>query len=128
MSKLANALREKHYHNNWELLVKLGGQDDVAIEYTARAPGRLGWTMTNKTDVWSPRPHSKLDEPKGMSRTYAKTFLGVRKESWPVAIAWAIEQFGHVFVPSPFGGYLPRHLVEKARRVVAVTSPVRTSE
>jgi hypothetical protein len=73
--------------------------------------------MSDKTTVWSPFADKRLNPPKGLARTYQKIFLGKRKESWPAALAWAGENFERSFAASPFGGYLPTSIIEKARKL-----------
>lgn len=115
MSKLANQLREIRVYNNHGLLMQFGGENDVAIEYYARPSGRIGWTMVNHSEVWSPRSNPKLAR-EGLSSTWKKSFQGNRAESYYAARNWAMETFGHDYVPSPFGGMIPKHVRHKAEQ------------
>lgn len=117
MSKLTERLRDKGYYNNHHLLAAFGGHDDVCIEYHRPAEGRLGWCDVRRTEVWSPKKHQKLDTENRRSVFNSgsrKEFLGARKDSFSAALNWATEQFGHKYAPSPFGGYLPKHVLDKA--------------
>lgn len=119
MSKLADQLRELKVFNNWELLMRFGAVGDVAIEYRRPPEGRLGWCQTRRTDVWSPRDHPKLErDTGGLSRGAKKTFSGNRAASFYIARNWAMEEFGHDYVPSPFGGHIPKHVLAKAQNAV----------
>ncbi len=116
MSKLSNQLRELKIYNNHGLLTKFGGPDDVAIEYHRPADGRLGWTDTAHTSVWSIRENAKLGKPRRSIHSGGeKQFLGLRRETYQLAINWAMETFGHDYSPSPFGGHIPRHILAKAQ-------------
>lgn len=46
-------------------------------------------------------------------------FFGIRRESMSAALAWASEEFREIYVASPFGGYIPKHILTKAKRLVA---------
>lgn len=120
MSKLSDALREQKIFNNWYMLIQFGGDMDVAVEYHRPAEGRLGWCDSSRTRVWSPRKNPKLGGPTGLSREWVKNFLGIRKESLPAALAWASEEFREIYVVSPFGGYLPKHIILKAKKSIKV--------
>lgn len=119
MSKLADQLRAIRVFNNWGLLKKFGTEMDVAIEYHRPAEGRLGWTESSHTSVWSPHQNPKLGKPRrwGQHGTN-KEFHGLRRDSLPAALAWAGDVFGQKYVPSPFGGYIPEHVRFKARMAV----------
>lgn len=116
VSKTANRLRRLNVHNNWELLRTFGGPYDVAVTYQPAPRGRLGMAESDKSRVWSPRRHSKL-ELKPLYRCSEKVFVGRRRDSFPQALAWAVETFKHEFVISPFGGRVPKHVVERAKQV-----------
>jgi hypothetical protein len=117
MSKLADQFRAIGIYNNWGMIERFGLPDDVAIEYRRPADGRLGWTETHRTVVWRPGVHPKLAAPRrGIGdRSVEKEFFGLRRESFYTARNWAMEEFGHDYVPSPFGGHIPKHLLSKAR-------------
>jgi hypothetical protein len=120
LSKLSEQLRAIKVHNNFEMLMRFGGADDVAIEYHRPAPGRLGWADSHRTTVWSPKANPKLPAPKrfALSVRGEKEFVGMRKLSFAGAVAWAVAQFGHKYVPSPFGGQIPVHVLVKAKAAV----------
>lgn len=122
MSKLADALRVRKIYNNFGILHHWGDAKCVAIEYSRRPDGRLGACMTNHTDVWSPRPNEHL-EKEPLSTTYRKRFFGKRSETYRLARNWAAEIFGHDYVPSPFGGLIPRHVKARAERFASTTPP-----
>jgi len=115
-SKWADRLREIKVFNNWILLERFGKSGDVAIVYHHPAEGRLGWSESHHTQVWSPLKHSALPHSKTYGARYGEVkFHGMRAESFPKALAWAQAQFKHKYVPSPFGGYIPEHIRFKAR-------------
>lgn len=122
MSKLADQLRQLKIFNNHELLRRFGDQDCVAIEYHRPPAGRLGWCESCRTQVWSVFKNPKLSVETALSSVFSKTFLGNRSESYYAARNWAMEQFGHDYVPSPFGGLIPKHLHHKAKRVALETA------
>lgn len=119
MSKLADQLRGLKVFNNHELLRRFGRGLDVVIEYHRPAPGRLGWCDTHKSTVWSVSRNPRLESPKrALSVAGEKEFHGVRRESLPAALAWARNEFGHDYVASPFGGYIPQHTRHHAEMAV----------
>lgn len=124
MSKLSDALREQKIFNNWEMLVRFGGELDVAIDYHRPAEGRMGWCDVRRTTVWSPRSNPRLMGPKKMRSGTEREFLGARKESLPAALAWASDEFREIYVPSPFGGYLPKHIVTKAKKGITAQKSI----
>jgi hypothetical protein len=121
-SKFADDLRRLKVYNNWEVLRRFGTAQDVVIEYKPAPEGRLGYGTTDKTLVWSPRPNPHLKTPeqqRRMTSSHAQEFVGTRKATWPVALKWAYEHFPDVkFVPSPFGGHLPKRVVDAAKKAV----------
>lgn len=122
MSKLGEQLREMGVHSNWALLTRFGDVNDVAIQYYRPAEGRLGWCQSRRTEVWSPRDNPKLEsDPTGLHRGKKKTFHGARALSFYLARNWAMEEFGHDYVPSPFGGHIPKHVLAKAQNAAKHT-------
>ena len=115
MSKLGEQLRAIGVYNNHNILVRFGDINDVAIEYYRPAEGRAGWCETRHTTVWSPHKNPKL-KVRGL-RT-SKDFQGSRNESLPAAFTWASNEFGHTYVPSPHGGYIPKHVLAKIKAAV----------
>lgn len=119
MSKLSEQLRELGYYNNFELLRQFGRDTDVVVEYHRPAEGRAGWCDTHKSSVWSPIPNAKLEKPKRITSVPGeKEFHGLRTKSLPAALEWARHQFGDDYVPSPFGGYIPKHTRHRAEMAV----------
>lgn len=118
MSKLAEQLKTIKVFNNWEILRQFGDAQDVAIEYHRPAEGRLGWSESCHTAVWSPRSNPHLEVPRGLKVGYTKRFHGKRSESYYAARNWAMETFGHDYVTSPFGGLIPKHVKAKAENAV----------
>lgn len=125
MSKFADQLRTLKVFNNWELIYRFGTTDDVVIEYRRPASGRLGWCDTHRTSVWSSIKTNKLPVPKQhLSTTPSeKEFYGLRSQSFPEALRWAGATFGHTYVPSPFGGHVPQHVLKKAKAAVKNIPP-----
>lgn len=119
-SKFATSLRVIGVHNNYGMLERFGTMGDVTIEYHSGSQSILG--DITRTTVWSVHPHPKLkvDERK-LGGQPEKTFIGNRAATFQLAVNWAMEQFGHDYEPSPFGGRLPSHVLHKARRA-AVTN------
>lgn len=109
MSKLADQLRAIRLFNNYDLLRRFGSSGDVAIEYS---PSER-WNV-NRTTVWSPHSHPKLEASK-QDRNWEKTFIGKRAETFWLARNWAAQEFGHDYEPSPFGGHIPSHIRHKAK-------------
>ena len=116
MSKMADDLRMVKVFNNWEMLERFGSLGDAVVGYHASARGRMGICDYDRTVVWSPWSHPSLTPTRGMSRSFEKIFPGRRKLSFPTALSWAEEQFGHKYAPSPFGGWLPVHVVKRAKK------------
>lgn len=114
MSRMTDRFREIKVVNNWELLTRYGSGNDVAIEYSRPAEGRAGWCETTKTTVWSPWQNPKLEKPRKFQPGTNREFGGLRRESLPLALAWAKEQFGADYVSSPFGGYIPKGVWKRA--------------
>lgn len=114
-SKLAYALREKHrVFNNHDLLLSFGRHKDVAVEYTQ---GDSRACSVNHTSVYSPR--FKTDPFAPHYGDGCKWFVGKKHDSMPLAMAWAASQYHiHHWAPSPFGGYVPQHVMERARAAV----------
>lgn len=116
MSKLQDALRAIKVFNNHNLLTRFGGPDDVAVEYHPSPRGRLGYAQCDKTKVWSPRPHRDLKrDERGLGSVYQKEFLGNRKETFDRAIIWAAAALKVEFATSPFGGRVPKRVLDKAK-------------
>lgn len=115
MSKLTEQLQAIKVYNNWYLLLQFGDATSVAITYSRPAEGRLGWTDTCHTDVWSPKANPKL-EPAPLSAGSRKRFRGKCAESYYAARNWAMEEFGDDYVSSPFGGLIPKHVKARAER------------
>lgn len=116
MSKLADSLRAIRVCNNWEMLKRFGTKQDVVVDYHVYVPGRAGFGSYMHTEVWSMRPHSKLEESQWPRNTFFKKFRGKRSDSLPEALAWvAAELECGPLVPSPFRGYLPVDVVKKAK-------------
>ena len=125
MSKLANKLRALNVYNNWNMLQRFGTTGDAAIEY--KPPTVLRGMYTS---VWSPYKHPQLNPPeaqRGLTNTHYQEFSGKRAASFPVALKWAEKMLGHEYVISPFGGRLPKHVVDKARATVREAFPPTTS-
>ena len=117
MRNLATKLRDIRCFNNWDLLTRFGTAGDVAIEYVnpdARS------VRPRHTAVWAPRAHPKLPPPPNnlQAARGRKEFLGKQTESLGPAIAWANQTFGHVYVKSPFRGYVPEHVLDRAKEAV----------
>lgn len=111
MSKLADQLRILKIFNNWELLKRFGASGDVVIEYHSAER----WSVY-RTEVWSPLKHPMLSQSKRDRDVGCKEFLGKRSETFQLAVNWAMLAFGHDYVPSPFGGYVPTHVRHKAEQ------------
>jgi len=107
MSKLADRLNKMDIFNNHNLLQAFGGLKDVAVEYHRPPPGRLGWASFNGTTVWRPPIKNKPG--------VKKEFYGKRSKSFPEAVKWATENAKYELVPGPFGGHIPKHILEKAK-------------
>lgn len=117
MSKLSDALNDIGVHNNWDMLRRFGNVTAVAVEYSKPPQGRLGWGRAQHTSVWAPskkHPVVPLDDKWPHSHA-VKRFTGPRRDSLPEAMKWVAVNIGGEFVPSPFGGYLPKAVVEKAK-------------
>jgi hypothetical protein len=116
MGKLSDQLRAIRVFNNYDLLMQFGRPDDIAIEYYAPSPRAC---EAHRTKVWSPRRNAKLnDDLSAIAQSYSKTFVGLKRDTFWVAVQWAMDEFGHDYVPSPFGGYIPKHLKSKAMQAV----------
>ena len=115
MSKLATQLNPRGLHNNWDLLKRFGKTGDVAIEYHRPAPGRLGIAETTHTRVWSYWKTPHLERPTNGASGVERRFPGKKSHSFPLALKWAMDTFKHTYVPSPFGGWIPRHVLGRAK-------------
>lgn len=114
---MADALHAIGVHNNWGMLAEFGDRLDAAVEYIRPAEGRGGWSRIQHTRVWARvKGHPVIPLGDKWPHSHAvKEFSGPRRDSLPAALAWATENLGCEFVPSPFGGYLPKHVVDKAK-------------
>ena len=121
MTKLGEKLRAIRIFNNWDILVRFGDINDVSIEYHRPAEGRMGWCETRHTRVWSPHQNPRL-KIVGLKSGTSKDFQGSRSESLPAALAWASNEFGHTYVPSPHGGYIPKHVLTKIKAALKETT------
>jgi hypothetical protein len=117
MSKLADALRDIRIRNNWDMLMMFGEGNDVAVKYYRPPEGRSGWGRFQHTAVWAPtKKHPVVPLDDKWPHSYAvKRFLGPRASSVPEALKWVAVNIGGEFVPSPFGGYLPKPVVDRAK-------------
>lgn len=123
MSKLTDQLSAIKVYNNWELLARFGGAQDVTYEYSRASSGLAGIGETTGVTVWSPRANPKLEPPRRLERFYSKVFHGKRSRSWPEAEAWlAVEFPGVEFVTSPFGGRVPKRVLDKAKAATKVAA------
>ena len=118
MSKLADALRSIQVFNNYELLSRFGEPGCVAIEYRATVPRSC---EARRTRVWSPFRTDGLTDGRQSSSVYEKDFIGGKDRTYWMARNWAMERYGHDYVPSPFGGLIPKHVHHKAKQA-ALTS------
>lgn len=111
-SKITEELALRQIINSYDLMKRaspwVGERDHVCLDYRRPAPGRLGWTETNRTTVWS------LRHLPGLSRHtrygaigFERDFFGLRDKSLPQARAWVKENFGYDVVRNPTrsGGY-----------------------
>lgn len=115
-NKLADALRVKKVYNNWDLLKHFGKPGDVVVEYYPAPTGRAGVGHIDSTRVWSFKKEPNLEKPdRWGASTFEKVFRGRRAESLNPAIEWARTTYGYGFATSPFGGFVPSHLKEKAQ-------------
>ena len=116
MSKLVEQFRTIRVFNNFDLLKKFGIGNDVAVEYYAKPPGRMGMCETNKTKVWSPffpvDKEVQVDIFKNPHR--GKIFYGKRAKSFPEALEFVEKTYGFKMVNSPFGGQVPENLMKHA--------------
>lgn len=120
MSKLSESLRGIKVCNNHSMLVEFGGENDLCVEYYAPPSGRIGWGGAQHTAVWSPlKPHPVLPLYKWPHATSRLDFFGPRSKSLPAARAWVAENTAVELVPSPFGGYLPKGVVARAKVAIA---------
>lgn len=110
MSKLADRLRKMDIFNNYNLLQAFGELNDVAVEYHRPPPGRMGWTESRGTSVWRPPMKGKPG--------VTKEFHGKRSKSFPEACAWVTKNGKYELVPGPFGGHIPKRVLEKAKAAV----------
>lgn len=120
MSKLRDALKAINVHNNGDMLRRFGSKSDAAVEYFSPPAGRMGWGRFHHTQVRHPsksHPVIPLDD-KWPHRHAVKRFMGLRRDSLPEALKWVAANIGGDFVPSPFGGYLPKPVIDRARAAV----------
>jgi hypothetical protein len=102
MSKNTEVLRTQHkVFNNHGILQRWGGPNSRCVEYHM-ASGRGGY---HATVCWS-----VIDES-GEQRS--KEFFGTMGVSMRPALEFAKRISGEDFVKSPFGGFLPKSVVEK---------------
>ena len=121
MSKLADTLREMRVHNTHELLVRfrLPTVEAIACTYAPSEHWR-----TQKSEVYS--PFGKTDANAAWYDYGCKTFLGNRAASMPQALAWAEAQYGvREWAPSPFGGYIPKAILDAAKKAAKEHSKQR---
>lgn len=80
-------------HNTHALLRQFGDSGrDIAISYQRAPYGRMGFATCNETRVWSPSFKTELNGP--YYNHGAKTFIGNKADSMPLALAWAAEKYG----------------------------------
>jgi len=115
MNKLAEQLREIHVHNDWELVSRFGEAGrDVYLSYTRNDARSV---LANRTHVV--RPGFKTDPQAHWADYGCKAFIGNKKESIPLAEAWASERYGITgWTTSPFGGRVPMEVMRSARAAV----------
>lgn len=112
MSKLADTLREMRVFNTHELLVRFRLRDVPSI--TCFYELAESW-RPQKSAVYS--PFGKTDPNAAWYDYGCKAFVGKRSESMPQALAWAEAQYGvSEWAPSPFGGYIPKAILDAAKK------------
>lgn len=107
MSKLSDAFRAAGVINTHDLLSRFAKGESmkpiaIAIDYRAGFHGRGG--RVSRAVVWS--PFFKTDPDAHWQDQNAKTFVGKRVVSHPLALAWACEITGTTpdeWVPDPTG-------------------------
>lgn len=78
----------------------------VAVSYSRRAEGRLGYADCNKSLVWS--PFFEVDPKAHWGDQGRKAFVGDRAVSLEPAKAWAAERFGvKEWARNRLGDYVP---------------------
>jgi hypothetical protein len=115
MSKLRDALKARlGIHNNHGLLSRFGKPgSDFAIEYS-RPEARS--VRSSGARVWS--PSVALDPNAHWTANGSMCFHGLKAVSVPKALEWAGARVADEFVPSPFGGLVPKYVVEAAKQAV----------
>jgi hypothetical protein len=113
VSKFADQLRTIRVFNNYELLARFGRRSDFAVEYVPDSWGG----HPRGTCVSSPRPHAGLEKTSSLSAAWERVFVGKRANTFEAAVRWATGISGD-YAPSPFGGRVPRRVLDKARAAV----------
>lgn len=105
MSKLADQLRAMGVHNNHELLKRFAKRGKgVCVSF--RGDGPMG-IPNAATLVWSPR--FRVDPSAHFMDHGARAFDGRKRDTEPLAVAWASKQYGITeWATSPFGGKIPK--------------------
>lgn len=112
MSKLADTLREMRVRNTHGILKRFVVLDVTSIGCTYAPAERL---RPHKSRVYS--PFFKTDPDAAWYDYGCKAFVGKRAESMPQALAWATDQYGvSEWAPSPFGGYIPKAILDAAKK------------
>ena len=121
MSKLVDTLREMRVFSTHELLVRFRSRNVPSIACTYAPADR--W-QPRKSTVYS--PVFKTDTGAAWYDYGCKTFVGKRAASMPQALAWAEAQYGvREWAPSPFGGYIPKAILDAAKKAAKEHSKQR---
>jgi len=118
--KLAESLKGIRVFNTHGLLTQFGDEEDITVEYLRSPSGLAGVGHPDRTEVWSVHPNKHLKPPTDFYETiHRKIFYGMRSKSLPQAKEFVADTLGITdLVPSPFGGYIPRHVLDKAKAAV----------
>jgi hypothetical protein len=117
MSKLSEALRAARIVNTHGMLLRFGGQSDVAILYHPTENGRGG--RYARAQIYS--PHFKTDPQSHWMDNGYKTFSGSRDKSIPEAMDWVARQYGITeWLPDPTdrSNLVPAHVRKAAEEFV----------
>lgn len=114
MSKLADALRERKIFNTHGLLAEFGeAGKDVGVMFNSADHRSCHPACSH---IYSPSFKTAPNSP--WYDYQQKSFVGIKRESHPKALAWAEETYGVKFVPGPFGDYIPIEVLAKAKQYV----------
>ena len=112
MSKLADTLREMRVFNTHGILTRFVVLDVTSISCTYAPADPM---HSHKSTVYS--PFFKTAPDAAWYDYGCKAFVGKRSESMPQALAWAEAQYGvSEWAPSPFGGYIPKAILDAAKK------------